>query len=480
MERIVWLAKAIKKNRKRLSALSIIFAIVLSFFMGYSVASNSNSSEVFTLSSGIYPSATSYTVYVEDGTYYVKNAYGVQVYSTSYADQAFEYAYENSGEPSTIYVASGTYVLTDPIEFTVYRVDVRIIGGREVSLKIQNDDCGILIGAGSKITIEGLNLQGVEGYNGYGIRVVNGTALIFENLIGYQLNNWMILLNASYANVNYIYIDNVHCIQSYGFLKQIRDQDGHQMNSMTLFVSNVGITHNTNYGVWLECNDANFASIAGEIDNGHFFVLNSSAAIQIHNFNIEAGNGYTFYIFGSESKHLHIYSGNIWYTKVGVYIDSDAGDDIVIDGVSMENITQNCFTILSENRVFLDHIWTKTSGITPLNLATNNEVTITDSYFYSLSSDNLYNNVPYRMRNVKFNKAGTIYYSENSGTATIVTSTNTVVTHHLIAQPTVISISPRNGGYGTFYVSSVSSTSFKIYVTNTGTYNFYWYASVTG
>jgi len=119
VERIVWLAKAIKKNRKKLSALSIVFAIVLSFFMGYSVASNSNSSstEVFTLSTGKYPTTTTYTVFEEDGTFKAKNAYGVIVYSETNALTLLQ-KLANNTESGIIFVSQGTYILSGTLKLT--------------------------------------------------------------------------------------------------------------------------------------------------------------------------------------------------------------------------------------------------------------------------------------------------------------------------------------------------------------------------
>jgi hypothetical protein len=52
-------------------------------------------SDTFTISSGIYPGSSSYTVYVEDGVYYAKNAYGAVSYSNADASYVLQSALDN-------------------------------------------------------------------------------------------------------------------------------------------------------------------------------------------------------------------------------------------------------------------------------------------------------------------------------------------------------------------------------------------------
>jgi hypothetical protein len=68
------------------------------------------------------------------------------------------------------------------------------------------------------------------------------------------------------------------------------------------------------------------------------------------------------------------------------------------------------------------------------------------------------------------------YVTENSGTATISSGTSVVVTHGLAGTPTVVTVTPRSTGYGTFAVTDRNSTTFTITVTTSGTYTFDWYA----
>jgi hypothetical protein len=65
---------------------------------------------------------------------------------------------------------------------------------------------------------------------------------------------------------------------------------------------------------------------------------------------------------------------------------------------------------------------------------------------------------------------------EASGSATISSGTSVVVTHGLAGTPTVVTVTPRSTGYGTFAVTARNSTTFTITVTTSGTYTFDWYA----
>jgi parallel beta-helix repeat protein len=77
---------------------------------------------------------------------------------------------------------------------------------------------------------------------------------------------------------------------------------------------------------------------------------------------------------------------------------------------------------------------------------------------------------------VKFNQG---FKTENSGSATISASTSVNVTHGLAGTPTVVTVTPRSTGYGSFAVTARTSTTFTITVTTSGTYTFDWYAEYT-
>jgi len=68
------------------------------------------------------------------------------------------------------------------------------------------------------------------------------------------------------------------------------------------------------------------------------------------------------------------------------------------------------------------------------------------------------------------------YVTENSGTATISSSTYVDVTHGLAGTPTVINVTPATSGTGDWYLSNIGDTTFRINVANSGTYTFHWTA----
>ena len=468
-------SERIKKLSLKTYAIALIIAFFVGLVLGGAIAYSQSSNENITIDSGSFTETASYVIFKVGDTYYVKNGTTGEIeFSGTNAATVINYAINHVPvKCSVIYIKSGVYVLNSPVEITSYREDLRIVGGRDTWFNITNNDCGILIGAGSKISIEGLNLRGIEGYNAYGIRVIEGTSLTFKDIVGYRLNSWMFLFNASYKNVNYIFMENIYCIESYGCIKQMQDVDEHQYNSMSILATNVIITH-CDYGIYLEMNDATFNGIIGEVDVGDFIQVNASAC-HFYNVNIEASQGSTIHILAG--KHNLFSQVNVWNTKYAVNIESGA-KDVVIEGLTAEEISGSVAKVSTTYPVYFSGFVCNTSGITPLDLVSDNKVSLTDSYFVSQDSQNLYNNKPYRMHNVRFNKAGTVYYSENCGTASF-SGTTTSVSHHLIGTPKIVVVTPRDLGYGEFEVTT-TSTSITITVNNSGNYDFYWYASVTG
>lgn len=69
----------IKQNYKKIIGISLIINVILISLVTVLVLSPTINT--FTISSGVYPSAPTYTIWVEDSTYYAKNAYGAIDYS---------------------------------------------------------------------------------------------------------------------------------------------------------------------------------------------------------------------------------------------------------------------------------------------------------------------------------------------------------------------------------------------------------------
>jgi len=99
----------IKQNYKKIIGTSLIINILvicLSVMLVLSQATNT-----FTITSGIYPSASSYTVYEEDSTYYAKSAYGAIGYSGLNEDDVIQSAIDrvNTEGGGTVYIKQGSY-----------------------------------------------------------------------------------------------------------------------------------------------------------------------------------------------------------------------------------------------------------------------------------------------------------------------------------------------------------------------------------
>lgn len=86
--------------------LAAVISVALAFYAGYTVASNGNT---FTISSGIYPGAASYTVYREGDTYYAKNAYGAIEFSGADAATVIQSAINAVSSGGKIFIKNGVY-----------------------------------------------------------------------------------------------------------------------------------------------------------------------------------------------------------------------------------------------------------------------------------------------------------------------------------------------------------------------------------
>jgi len=92
----------------------ILVCIVAFSSVGYILGSNGNGG-TFTLSSGIYPGAPSYTIWVEDAVYYAKNAYGVIEYSGTNATAVIYNSLSSADGDGFVYVTGGVYSLSSTL-----------------------------------------------------------------------------------------------------------------------------------------------------------------------------------------------------------------------------------------------------------------------------------------------------------------------------------------------------------------------------
>jgi len=167
----------------------MLICIVAFSSVGYILGSNGGT---FTLSSGIYPGAPSYTIWREDTVYYAKNAYGVIDYSGTNASSVIYNVIANGLEYKTvslpyyyggyatilapcgsIYLPSDQYELTHRIEiplgskikiegdgFAMQPIESGVIGGTQIR---SSDPDGVLVALDYGTLVNGSDVTDLAG-----------------------------------------------------------------------------------------------------------------------------------------------------------------------------------------------------------------------------------------------------------------------------------------------------------------------------
>ena len=141
--------------------LALVCIVVISFSSGAIYVNATGSTPTFTISSGVYPGAPTYTVFTNGvGNYYAKNAYGVIDYSSTSASTVIQDAI-NVAElvNGTVYVSSGVYPLSTNLTITQ---TMTLMGAGSTGAKINiNNPSGM--SSGTVFTGAGILLQQSSG-----------------------------------------------------------------------------------------------------------------------------------------------------------------------------------------------------------------------------------------------------------------------------------------------------------------------------
>lgn len=108
----------IKQNYKKIIGISLIINVILISLVTVFVLSQSTNT--FTITSGIYPSASTYTIWVEDSIYYAKNAYGSIDYSGINASIVIQNVYDKAiidYGGVTLFFKDGEYFIDTTLNF---------------------------------------------------------------------------------------------------------------------------------------------------------------------------------------------------------------------------------------------------------------------------------------------------------------------------------------------------------------------------
>ena len=493
------------QKKKVLTFLTITLLIIASFYAGHSLASPSNT---FTISSGIYPGSPTYTIYKEGSTYYAKDAYGAIDFSGTNATAVIQQAL-NSLTPDRTWkekvVLKGDFVLTD----SIYVPSLTVLDLTEARLYASNGLNKKMIvnknaeaGGDTLIDIIGGYLYGNKAYQtaGEGIHLKSASYCTIKGVNVYQTKAEGILLTTCHN----ILIDDVFSSEC-GITGLTIEINSHHVS-----VKNSQLINNEYYGLGFEgvngaCYQCDVSNVicAGNLKNG--VLVDRCRQIELSNVlsisNGESGfaiagcwdcalenciaqgnglDGFSVYQIGTVISKSITFKGchsiKNGANNVGFRIQANCRD-IVIDGCIAKNEAY-CgirFESASYNKVIGCNLIddqtdpTQDYGVEEIGTSDYNEIAFCLFYGNVVQAINKLGEHTKIHHNIGF-------ITENSGTATISSGTSVIVTHGLAGTPTVVIVTPRSTGYGSFAVTARTSTTFTITVTVSGTYTFDWYA----
>ncbi len=98
----------------RMMTKTISLSLIIGMLLGIVVNSAINPTSTFYVSSGIYPTTATYTIFLESGNCFAKNAFGQIVYSSTNISYVINNAI-SSITTGKVFLKTGLYVLTNPI-----------------------------------------------------------------------------------------------------------------------------------------------------------------------------------------------------------------------------------------------------------------------------------------------------------------------------------------------------------------------------
>jgi len=308
-------------------ALVLIACLVSSSIVYYVFAVSPSST--FTISSGVYPGAPSYTVWREGSNYFAKDANGEIDYSGTNASYVIESAINALTAGGKIFIKAGTYILSA----TLNLVNNLILEGEGFSTILRDESQNtvspqnVIYASGkNKIAIRNLMVQGNAGTtdladrpNGHGITFDNVTDFIIENVRCEYLRQSGINIGPSVTCENGL-LNNIECV-------------GYRMALL-----NVGkgkkISLNNFYGKSIEglliehgpCEKINFNNVIVEMDES-----------------VAVGAGYAIQVLANEGdiKEVSISNAKVWgkwLCGVRVYATLVGTTNYNIERVTLSNI----------------------------------------------------------------------------------------------------------------------------------------------
>jgi len=440
----------------KVAAISLLIGLLLGAMLVYAQSSNT-----FTISSGVYPGAPSYTIYKEGSTYYAKNAYGAIGYSGTDAATVIQSAINAINGRGHIFIKAGVYDLYSPISYTGDYFEL-CIEGEIGGLNPYAPYCTVLRKQfnGDMLTLNSSNYQLYANFYLKNLRFLGNRTNYTGRGLVVSGPSWSIVENCHFSDM---YGNAIRIVNS-KVIRIVRCQVYNSQNESGVYLS--GVVDSQIYDLEVCIPDA-LANTALEIGSG--------CGLQIFGGHFEGYYGIKtasqIEVIGASLPHA--YSNNIYvaYSScvfIGCFLTApNQGNFTDSNGANVLTISPK--TVLTG--CWIDSGGKATYGFYGFN---NSNSTLIGNEFYGTFSVS-----PIRLVSGERYKHNIGFVTENSGTATIPSGQNiTIVNHGLAATPTMVIVTGTTSDTADAYVLAVTSTVFTIAVPSPvgGNRTVYWYA----
>jgi len=435
----------IKQNYKKIIGLSLILNVIWLSMIGVLVLSQT--SNTFTITSGVYPQA-SYTIWKEGINFYAKKEYGIIDYSGTDVATVINAVAQNTK-------THGAYIKLMGYSNNAWDITQSIVLTNKTRLE----------GLGLDTTILSSSIS-----DGSPVITTEGNSSTSNWMYDIQINN--LYVKGGGLEGDGIYLEG--CLKT-ALIEQVRIYNCvngiHLYHSYLATIRNVISEHNSGSGLLVEYKSHALEVIASSFNSNAYGInLNSTNTnvITVIDADTEVNTVNDFYANGI--RNLKVF---------GIYIENNlAVESILLDsmtGVTLYspfisgNVGMTGIKVNGGNGNNIVDAWFTNVLATPINITSTAYNTIVNNPRYGGSVGSVVNNGVY----TRFLKED---FYQQRGVATINASTSVVVNHGLSGTPQVVFVTLGTTGAGDYYVDTLTTTQFTVHVANSGTYTVYWEA----
>jgi len=455
----------IKKLSLKTYAIALIIAFFVGLVLGGAIVYSQSSNENITIVSGSFTETASYIIFRQGDTYYAKNGTtGVIEFSGTDAASVIQQAIDAINGKGHIFIKSGIYNCYTPITYNSESFELYIEGEAAglypkttlgtVLRKCFDGDLLTLTSSNynpkANFRLEKLRFDGQRDYYTGRLVVINGPS-------------WSVIKDCVFRDS----YGNAIRIEKSKVIRLVRCQ--------VYFVQ-------TESGVYLnKVADSQIYDLEVCIGGGEGWGHTQSTGIAL-----EIDEGCGLEIFGGHFEGYYGIKTSSQITVIGAHFSLSWSNNVYIGFAGCSFI--GCYFFNPNNGGFSDqkgaNILTISPNVRIIGCYINSGGKATYGYYGYGSSESLiaHNDFygTFSISPIRF-VGGEIYRdnirvkTENSGTATISSSTSVTFEHGLAGTPTHVEVGWKDTGYGDWKWTA-NATHITITVTNSGTYSFSWRA----